>query len=740
MKKRSFFKFNNFLLLLLFFLIFSTVACSIFLCCVVFDKDYVSYDETLFIKEKSGFPIFLDANGNEVETKFNNTQNYTKIEDIAKHTINAFIATEDKRFYTHKGVDYKRIVGALLRNVKSGKIVEGASTITQQLAKNVFLTNEKNIKRKINEIILAKKIEKNLSKDKILEIYLNTVYFGRGAYGLQRASKIFFGVNARELTVAQSAGLAGILKAPSNYSPVYNYDKFLKRKNLVLKLMLDNGCIDDELYNDALKEKIFVNNDTQNLSSVQDYFDIVVSQTAEILNEEKEKIKNRNYVIETYYDNNVQKALTNSVIKKVDNLESDRCGVVIDNKTKGIKGFFGVGDCTFWNKKINPASTIKPLGIYAPALQKGLITPITPVLDSKTSFGNEFKPKNYNDKYYGWISVRKAVANSLNVPAVKTLNVLGINECVSYLKNNGINVSNEDKNLTLALGNIKGGCNLFDLLNAYSTFGNDGNFGEYSFVKNIYLNGKLLYSHKNSNKKVFDDETVFLMTNILKDVVNYGTGKNFKKQGFEFAGKTGTCGSKNGQNSDAIFCGYNTIDSFLFWAGPKSVNDNSELLTGGNQPIKMINDYFDELTKNVNYNPKDFNTPKNVKFFNVDKNMLEKEQKVYLADENTQSSSSIGDFFNLKYPPLKNNFVNELKVAVKLSFEVLNTKKGEIKLKSNIKDTAFYIVKKNGEKYLGSGIELNVKLSKSLGRKVTLVARAYINGKICCEIKNVALD
>ena len=182
------------------------------------------------------------------------------------------------------------------------------------------------------------------------------------------------------------------------------------------------------------------------------------------------------------------------------------------------------------------------------------------------------------------------------------------------------------------------------------------------------------------------------------------------------------------------------MDTFLFWAGAKSLNDNNELLTGGNQPIKMINDYFDELTKSTNYAPKDFNTPNNVKFINVDKDMLEKEQKVYFSDNNSNSPSTVGDFFNVKYPPLKNNFEEEFKVPTKLCFDVLTTQKGEIKLKSNIKDTAFYIVKKNGEKYLGSGIELSIRLNKNLGRNVTLVARAYINGKICCEIKNVSLD
>jgi len=269
-----------------------------------FNKEKLTY-ETNYNRLK-----ILDKDGNIIEGK--TKKNFVDIDSLSMETIFAFISTEDKKFFKHNGIDFKRIVGAFFNNLKSGKIAEGASTITQQLAKNIFLSSEKSIKRKINEIILAKKIEKNFTKNEILKIYLDTIYFGNGAYGLQNAANTFFGVDASELSLSQAAGLAGLLKAPNSYSPIYNRDKFEKRKNLVLKIMYDDGIISHSDYLSALDEKLEVRKKDHNDYS-QDYYDMVICQACDVLGIYKNDLLSKNYVIETYCDLDAQKSLVSAV-------------------------------------------------------------------------------------------------------------------------------------------------------------------------------------------------------------------------------------------------------------------------------------------------------------------------------------------------------------------------------------------------------------------------------------------
>lgn len=704
---------------------------------VVNDKDYVRFDEKKLENNCSYNVSVLDFNGNPLSTAIDNEKKIVSIDDLPKETIQAFLTIEDRRFFQHKGVDIRRIIGALIKNIKSGSFKEGASTITQQLAKNVFLSSKKSIKRKINEIVLAKKIEKKFSKKEILKAYLNTVYFGFGAYGIESASMAFFGVSASNLSLAQSAGLAGLLKAPNNYSPVYNFDKFVERKNLVLSLMLKEGIINETTYLMALNEKLnIVENKLKSYD--QDYYDMVLMQACEILQKDKKDIISTKYRIETYFEPKVQESLVLSVssqdVKTENGSDCDRCGIIIDNKKKGVKGFYGIShNCNLWNKKISPGSTIKPLGIYAPALNVGVISPITPVLDEQIDFGGGFKPSNYQDKYYGWTNIRKSVNLSLNIPAIKTLNVLGIDNSLNYLRNNGISLSDHDKNLTIALGNIDGGCRLLELVNAYSTLGNNGVYGECSLIKSIKLNGEVLYEHLFNPVSVFREESSFLMTDMLRGVVNTGTAKNLRGINFEVAGKTGTNGIKNGANIDAVFCCYTSEDSCLFWVGaPDFMNLLPSSVTGGSAPVNMAKNFFLDYQKSTKYNPSNFVVPKNVKKLKVNKDMLEKEQKIYLANKNTQNT--VIDYFDIAYLPTK---IPSESIKKKLVFEIVKLD-DKIKLKSNFKDTSYYFVKSKGEKFLGVGEELIID-PKVKNKVITIVARVYFDGKIHTQIKNVYL-
>ena len=731
MRKRKYFVFKFLIFLILLAVLF---GCGCFLF-IFSNDDFVEFDKEKLLREEKSKLVVLDKDGNILDE--NKSMSFVDVDTLSKETIYAFLATEDKRFYEHKGIDVKRIIGAFLKNIKSGKIKEGASTITQQLAKNIFLSSEKTVNRKLNEIILAKNIEKNFSKNEILKIYLDTVYFGSGAYGLQNASKTFFGVDANKLTLAQSAGLAGVLKAPTTYSPIYNFDKFEKRKNLILKIMHKDGIIDEKSYLDAVNEEIIVKEKVIDYS--QDYFDMVLAQACDVLKVNKKLLISKDYIIKTYFDDDVQASLKYSIAQNntltENNHVTNKCGVIMDNFTKGIKGFYGASKSELWNKRINPGSVFKPIAVFAPALEKGVISPITPVLDEKVEFGN-FKPSNYKNIYYGWTSIRNSIKNSLNIPAIKVLNAMGVDSSIQYLNKNGIDLSAKDKNLTLALGNIDGGCGIFQLLNSYSTFGGGGNFGEFSFIKEIIYNNKVIYKHSTFREKVFSEETVFLISDMLKDVVESGTGKVLKNLKFDLAGKTGTFGVKNSGNFDVAFCGYTKDVTCLFWVGASDYNDLlPNHITGGGPPAIMAKDFFSKYQELVNYNPGKFIIPKGIKEFKIDKNMLEREQKISVA--NNDSNEYVSEYFNILNPPTKSHSIFD--DNKKLIFDVVRINKS-IKLKSNIKDTAFYIVKQKGEKLLGIGNEITINNTKGTNKVITIVARVYYGGKIFCERKNIYLS
>lgn len=703
----------------------------------VFDEDFIKFDITKLVLDENQKTVILDKDQNPIKVINKNNINPIKIQELNQYTINAFLAVEDKRFYQHKGIDLKRIIGALINNIKHKTIKEGASTITQQLAKNAFLSNTKTLKRKINEIILAKKIEKNFTKDEILEMYLNTVYFGNGAYGLQNASNLFFGVDANELSVAQSAGLAGLLKAPNNYSPIYHFDKFAERKNLILNLMYKSKMLDDTSYNFALSEEIEILEDDSFLLN-RIYFDGVIKEGCEILSINAEELLSKKYVIKTYLDPDVQNALLFALAqdktKTVKNSDCDKCAIVLDNQTKGIKGFCGKSFGNLLNRTINPGSTIKPLAVYAPALDIGAIAPATPVLDKKTRFSSDFLPSNYKDIYYGWTSIRNSVEKSLNIPAIKTANVIGLKKCANYLNKNGFDLADENLNLTLALGNIDGGCTFEQLVNGYSTLGDKGQYAKCGFIKEISYNGKIVYSHSPVKEKVFSEESAFLMTDMLKGVVKKGTAKNLNCFNFDIAGKTGTAGNKNGNNFDATFCGYTKNDAFLFWVGsPDYYNELPSSVTGGNQPVIMAKNYFDFYINSVNHIPENFDIPLKIKKVKLDKASLENYQKICLADKNMKKSNVIEDYFNSDFLP-KEKVISIKSYEKKLELTIEKSIDG-IKIKSNIENTAFYLEKSNNKKYIGFGKEINLKISKNY-KMLKILGKAYSDGKLLESSKN----
>lgn len=535
-------------------------------------------------------------------------------DNIPQKIKNCFIAIEDKRFYNHKGLDYKRMLSALLHNLKSRSYKQGGSTISQQLIKNTHLTFKKTLKRKLEEIKLTKILEKKHSKDEIITMYLNSIYFGENCYGIKNACKKYFNKSVNEISLNEGAMLAGIVKAPSLYNPIANYDLSVKRKNVVLRCMRSLGYITKNEEEILKNEKISISENNDEL-----YFYLCKREVDDILNKYyyDKKIK-----VYTYLDKNLQNEI--SSLKK--EYPSDYSYVVADNSTMGISAF--CSSC--YPLKRCPASTVKPLLVYAPCLEENVITLQSKILDEPTSFG-AYNPKNYNDVYYGYISAKDCLSKSLNVPAIKLLNAIGTKKAKEYANKMDMDIKNE--HLAMALGSFDQGLTLSQLISCYGTFSNQGNYKKTRFIRKIVSNkGQLIYENKPYEKKIFSKDTAYLINYSLMDAVKNGTSKKLGNKNYQLCAKTGTNGNKNG-NLDAYSISYTTKHTIGVWLGNKdnSLMDNS--VTGSSYPTKINSKILDFLYRDNL--PENFEIPENIITVKIDKTSYDKNCEILLANENT---------------------------------------------------------------------------------------------------------
>lgn len=534
----------------------------------------ISFDRSVVFYDKNGNVILEQSNGNSI----------VNIGEIPSHTKNAFISIEDKRFYKHKGVDYKGLFRAMFSNIKSLSFKEGASTISQQLIKNTHLTSQKTLKRKLIEIKLAKQLEAKYSKQEILEKYLNTIYFGENCYGILNASYNYFSKHPSELSLNESATLAAIIKAPTYYSPFQNYQRCFERKNLVLKQMLSQNLITKIDYENNINKPIELAQKSQTIKGV-DYFKVASKQLDKILKNSPYSTSQLN--VYTYIDTDSQEFLEQSINST--SLNAHKTAIMMDKNAKVCAYYSTYGD-TF--RQIG--SIIKPILCYAPAIENNLVSSATKILDEKTNFG-DYSPKNYNDNYLGEISVKNALSTSSNVCAVKLLNYLGVNTGKNYLNKLNIKTSKNDNSLCLALGATENGVSLIDITSAYCVFNNNGNFALPTFIKKITdSKGNKIYESNDKTTKVFGDDTVSIMNDMLMNTVQNGTAKKLKHCKQKLYAKTGTVGNKNG-NTDAYAISYNNNYVLGVWVG----NKNGELLnnnvTGGGLPANISSEIWDNL-------------------------------------------------------------------------------------------------------------------------------------------------
>ena len=407
---------------------------------------------------------YYDNNGNLLCEQVGDTE-VTEFNDIPTDTINAFIAIEDKRFYSHNGVDYRGLIRAAFNNLKSLSFKEGASTISQQLIKNTHLTNEKTLKRKLLEIKLAIQLEKEFSKNEILEKYLNTIYFGDGCYGITAAAKHYFGKPTKDLTLNESAALAGLIKAPSNYSPISNFDKCNSRKNLVLKEMFNQGYISENEYNLTINTPLGVSKNSK--ENTYDYLTLAKTDVENIIS--TSPYSQTDITVNTTIDCKLQKFVEEK-LNDYSFVNTEKSIVVMDSLGKILAYSSTVGDV---NRQLG--SIVKPILVYAPAINENVVSSYTIINDEKTNF-NGYAPSNYADKYYGYISVKDSLAKSSNVCAVKILNSLGVDKALYYANKFGLNYSDGDNSLALALGACENGLGLTKITSTYNSFINGGNY------------------------------------------------------------------------------------------------------------------------------------------------------------------------------------------------------------------------------------------------------------------------
>ena len=523
-----------------------------------------------------------DIHGNEI-ANIHAAENRRPIgiNEIPKNLQNAFIAVEDNRFYDHIGIDPRGIVRAIWANIRGRTVTEGGSTITQQLAKNAYLTQDRTLKRKVQEVFLALQLERQYTKQEILELYMNQIYFGQGAYGVQAAARTYFGKDAKDLTLNECAMLAGIPKSPNYYSPVNNMDAATERKAVVLDQMVKYGYISDSEAAAAKKEPLHIAKNTNDGGKSASYFvDYVLQQLAEKYGDDaiyKDGLK-----IYTTIDMDMQ-AAAETAMKNLPTYFTDVNGIVqpqgalvaIDPHTGYIKAMVGGRGTDQFNRATQavrqPGSAFKPF-VFAAALENKY-TPESIIEDKPLKVGS-WEPQNYSRNFSGKVRLRDVVRWSLNVPTVRIAQDIGIDKAIFYAQEMGISTfvldgATNDRNLATALGGMTRGVTPLELTSAYGTFANRGiHVKPVAILRVVSRTGKVLEEAERKEKSVMSADNAAALTAMLEDVIRRGTGTR-ANIGRPAAGKTGTTSDYH----DAWFVGYTPDLVTGVWIGNDSVSD-----------------------------------------------------------------------------------------------------------------------------------------------------------------------
>lgn len=567
----------------------------IFLGSQIVDADMLILAETTAIET---------ADGKVIAELYQENRAYVPLEDIPEHVMDAYIAIEDRRFYDHAGVDWKSVMRAVYRDIIAMDKVEGASTITQQLAKNLFLYNDKTWTRKAKEVMAAIYMERKFSKDEILELYLNEIYFGHGIYGIEKAAEFYFSKDVEDLTIAEGALLAGLAKAPNGYSPIDYPEKALERRNVVLQAMADAGMISAETKQIEQGKTLGLSvKETASASWADSYVDLVLKEAQENLRFSIDHLKVGGYRIVVAMDPQIQQIA----------YESFQMDEYFPGNTPGVEGAFVMmeqesgklvsaiggrnyvlGDLNRAMVKRQPGSTFKPLAVYAPALMHEDYSAYS-LLPDEQEVNDSYLVANVDGTYEKAVSLYDSLVASKNVPAVWLLDRIGIEYAKNYLEKMDISIS--DEGLAIALGGLAEGVTPIDLVEGYRTFAADGKFVQAYTIEKIYdKNDVLIYENNQEEKEIFSPQVAWDMTEMLSKAA----ANSFRQAGgFEkaIAGKTGTTQHPfvENQAKDIWFAGFTPEYVMATWMGYDR-SDEHHYLTGGSlYPASLTKRILEEI-------------------------------------------------------------------------------------------------------------------------------------------------
>ncbi len=576
------------------------------------------------LEEPTPQPTIIYDQKGDVASKISGSKiDGVSIEQIPEHLVQAVIATEDQKFYKHDGINVIGIVRALMQNITSGDIVAGGSTITQQLAKNVFLTQERTYTRKFKELILTKKIEQTYSKDEIMERYLNQIYFGEGAWGIQRASQTYFGKDVTELTIGESAMLAGLIKAPSILSPFKDMSKSVERRDLVVSLMEKEGYISQNDVDTAKEQPIVLDgeNTDEYKGKYPYYVDHIIEEAIKEYGLTENEVLSGGLHIYTELNPAIQNAVEQ--VYKDDEMfpegQSDQLiqsgAIFINPSTGGINALVGGrGEHTFrgFNRatqlKRQPGSTMKPLAVYTPALEQGF--EIYDKLQDSPINIDGYQPMNVDNQFRGEVTMYDALVNSYNVPAVWLLQRMGLKYGINAVERFGIPLTEADSNLGLALGGMNEGVSPLLMAQAFSAFPNNGVMAEvHAIVKIEDANGEVMAEWQSNATEVIGPLVAQKITYMLRGVVEEGSGINAQVEGLAIAGKTGTTQlpfANAGGAKDHWFVGYTPQIVGAVWMGYDQTDENHYLQgSSGSTVTKIFNKILSESI--TEFDQKEFN-------------------------------------------------------------------------------------------------------------------------------------
>ena len=637
------------------------------------------------------------------------------MDTLPDHVVSAFLAAEDLRFYKHPGFDVTRIFGALVSNLRTGGFRQGASTITQQLAKLSHLSSQKTIARKLEEIWLAVQIEHDYTKDEILEMYLNYIYFGQGAYGIQAAAEVTFGVDAKDLSPAQAACLAAAIKAPSAYAIQSRPEANRERREYILSTMLHEGMLTQSAYDEALAEELVPLEGAAAQTAYGWFVDAVLEEAELQLDVSAETLLAGGYRIDTTLDSAMQSVLDEQYTRDVfpknnaDGTPVQSAAACVDTSTGAVRAIVGGREYTT-RRGLNratqlrrqPGSALKPLAVYAPAIEYAGWTCASVILDEPTSFGS-YRPRNAGNAYYGNVTVRTALKNSLNIPAVKVLQSIGLSNSRKYLSAVGIPLDDRDSNLSLALGSMTYGASPVQMAAAYAPFANGGTFHAPYFIERITdRDGVIVYQHQDSGTRVLSAQSAYLMTSLLKTVTASGTGSRLSGAGTPVAGKTGTVNETGGGNRDVWMAAYTPALSVAVWMGydnPDSTHRLPNSVSGGTNPATLARNFLKAWY--AGRDKPDFTRPKGIVTAEIDKKAIEWRGEPMLATSLTPSAYRITEYFREGTQPTRASDVWKAPAQAK-SFYVTHNDSGQPLLVIEPAATAVYRIQRDavGESFI----------------------------------------